>query len=359
MNIKNRILTILVTLSLIVSVWMVPSAAAVSFTDVKPTDASYTAVMWAVESGITNGVSEGVFAPNNTCNVGQVITYLWRAFGEPVPTIKNPFSDVSESNYYFRAALWAYEKGIVNGATFGAGADCTRLATVTYLWRAAGSPEPVSQASFSDIAGNNKAVSWAVEQGITNGFSNGDFRPTSTCTRSQIIIFLHRDIVIAGNTPEKPQSQPLPNLPENGKYQVTTPEGVYEYEVKDWKISTDSWVKYYANDGTTYYGPMVGNKFTGQCIINYKDGDNYVGAVAQNLKSGTGQYAWANGDIYSGQWANDKMNGYGTYSFAVGGSIRGNFVNDVPNGACVYTDSSGVAYDATWTNGTCVSMTKR
>jgi hypothetical protein len=355
---KKRTLAFVITLCVCFSTWMVVPANAVTFNDVKTTDASYTAITWAVENGITNGVSEGVFAPQATCNNGQIITYLWRALGKQPSASANPFPNISPANYYYDAVLWAYEKGILDGTAFDAGAPCTRLATVNYLWRAAGSPEPHSSATFNDVSVNSKAISWAVEQGITNGFAGGEFRPSATCTRSQIIMFLYRDLVTAGSTAFPAQSQLPADLPENGKYQITTAEGTYEYDVKDGKISATSWVRFLSNDGTDYFGQMVGNKFSGQCYITYGNGDTYSGAVSQNLKSGSGNYAWANGDSYSGQWANDKMNGQGTYSFAAGGRLSGAFVNDVPNGTCVYQDVSGNTYTTTWENGTRVSMVR-
>lgn len=353
---KKRALAFALCLCLGLSTWMAVPAGAVSFTDVKPTDAAYPAITWAVENDITNGVSEGVFAPQATCNNGQIITYLWRAFGEQQPSSGNPFSNVSPDNYYYTATLWAHEKGILTGTSFDASAPCTRLDTVTYLWRAAGCPAPRISATFRDVSGNSQAISWAVERGITSGFQNGEFRPSTACTRSQIILFLYRDLVEAESV--SPSAQLPTDLPENGKYQITTAEGTYEYDVINGKISAASWVKFLSKDGSSYYGPMVGNKFSGQCYITYGNGDTYNGAVLQNVKWGSGSYTWANGDSYSGQWICDKMNGQGTYSFAAGGKITGAFVGGVPNGTCVYQDASGNTYTTTWQNGTRLSMVR-
>ena len=163
---KRRIITLIITLSILVAALLSMPSNAATFKDV------------------TTGISEDVFAPQATCNHGQVITYLWRASGKPAPVSANPFTNVSASSYYYQAALWAHEKGLVTGTTFNAGADCTRLAAVTYLWKAAGSPEPSINVIFSDVLGNSKAVSWAVENGITNGFSNGEDRKSTRLNSS-------------------------------------------------------------------------------------------------------------------------------------------------------------------------------
>lgn len=167
-----------------------------AFTDVA--DSTYYAapVAWAVEKGITAGTTETTFSPNNTCTTAQILTFLWRAKGQPEPTIANPFTDVAESAYYYKAALWAYENGMVSGTTFGGGTPCTRSATVTYLWKLAGSPEAAPSA-FTDVAGGAEyapAVAWAVEKGVTGGTTATTFSPDNTCTRGQIVTFLYRDM---------------------------------------------------------------------------------------------------------------------------------------------------------------------
>lgn len=353
---KKRTLAFVITLCVCFSTWLVVPTYAVTFTDVKQTDASYTAITWAVNSGITNGIREGVFAPQATCNNGQIITYIWRALGKPSPTSENPFLDVSPDSYYYDAALWAHENGILSGTTFNATAPCTRLDAVTYLWRAAGSPEPRNTAVFRDTSEGSQAVSWAVERGVTNGYPTGEFRPSATCTRSQIILFLYRDCVEAENAIASTQMPT--DLPEYGKYTIITAEGKYEYDVVDGKISVENWVRFIANDGSNYYGQMVGNSFSGQCIITYSNGDTYRGSILQNIKWGSGEYTWANGDSYFGTWICDKMNGQGTYSFAGGGDIAGSFVNSVPNGECTYHDASGSTYITVWENGVRISMVR-
>ncbi len=157
------------------------------FTDVKTGDYFADPVLWAVEKKITAGTSATTFAPNATCTQSQILTFLWRAKGEPKPT-----GTVSGTQYYATAAQWAKEQGLTDN--FSAEADCTRAMVVTYLWKLAGSPK-TGTSNFTDVSANAdyaQAVAWAVEQGITSGTGNGQFSPNSTCTRGQIVTFLYR-----------------------------------------------------------------------------------------------------------------------------------------------------------------------
>ncbi len=166
------------------------------FKDVKKADYFFEPVNWAVEKGITNGMSQTEFAPNATCTRAQILTFLWRAAGSPEPSISNPYNDVKSSDYFYKVALWAKEKGVYNpgGSTFGPNELCTRASTVEYFWRFAGSISEI-RVPFSDVAEGSeldKAVSWAVRKGITNGAGGTAFSPDTTCTRAQIVTFLHR-----------------------------------------------------------------------------------------------------------------------------------------------------------------------
>ena len=167
------------------------------FTDVLVTDYYADPVKWAVENGITVGTSDTTFSPNDTCTTAQILTFLWRAYGCPEPTIKNPFSDVDGTDYYYKAALWAYQMGMVSGNTFYGDTACTRASTVMYLWQAAGEPEPTRASAFNDIADDanyRQAIAWAVEQGITYGTGDGLFSPDQICNRGQIVTFLYRNL---------------------------------------------------------------------------------------------------------------------------------------------------------------------
>lgn len=169
-----------------------------SFIDVPAGAYYYDAVYWAVDEGITNGTTAVTFSPDNACTRAQMVTFLWRAAGEPEPeTSVNPFTDVSASAYYYDAVLWAVEQGITNGTsatTFSPDATVTRGQTVTFLWRNAGSPA-VSGGSFTDVAADAYyagAVAWAASEGITSGTTAATFSPSSNCTRAQIVTFLYR-----------------------------------------------------------------------------------------------------------------------------------------------------------------------
>ena len=164
-------------------------------------DWAHDAIDWAVVTGITNGTGATTFSPNQGCTRGQVVTFLWRAAGSPEPSkTDNPFKDVKEGAFYYKAVLWAVENGITNGTgatTFSPNETCTRAQIVTFLWRYKGSPEPKNNVSpFTDVTGGYyKAVLWAVENKVTNGTSADKFDPSDTCTRAQIVTFLYRDMV--------------------------------------------------------------------------------------------------------------------------------------------------------------------
>lgn len=171
-----------------------PTSTVGGFNDVLETDYFSDSVGWAVEKGITAGTSETTFSPNATCTTAQILTFLWRSQGQPEPTIKSQFTDVKEGDYFYKAALWANEKGLVSGSLFGGNTPCTRAMVMTYLWKLAGSPSAPA-ASFADVPGNSEyapAVAYAVSEKITAGTSETTFSPNQTCTRGQIVTFLYR-----------------------------------------------------------------------------------------------------------------------------------------------------------------------
>ena len=172
------------------------------FVDVFATDYYYDAVLWAVEEGITSGTSATTFSPDASCTRGQMATFLWRAAGSPEPVSKtSPFVDVAADAYYAKAVQWAYEKGITGGTsatTFSPDDSCTRGQMATFLSRVADG-EPVSDSvMFNDVKSDAyyaKAVQWAYEQKITAGTSATTFSPDATCTRAQMVTFLYRYFV--------------------------------------------------------------------------------------------------------------------------------------------------------------------
>ena len=152
------------------------------------------AVNWAVKQKITSGTTDHTFSPYQTCTTAQILTFLWRAAGSPEPAGENPFTDVDEGAYYCKAALWAAEQGLISGTRFQGGSPCTRAQTVTYLWKLAGSPA-ADGAAFTDVpAGTDQAqaAAWALSKGVTNGTTAATFAPDNTCTRAQIVTFLYR-----------------------------------------------------------------------------------------------------------------------------------------------------------------------
>ncbi len=173
--------------------------SASGFKDVSnPSDYFYDPVYWAVDHGITTGRTSTTFDPYGFCTRGHIVTFLWRAMDKPGHSIGNPFSDVSSSDGFYDAVLWAYENGITTGqtaTTFGPWNSCTRGQIVTFLWRAMGKPEPTGRNPFTDVKASDgfyKAVLWAVEKGITTGRTATTFDPWATCTRGKAVTFLYR-----------------------------------------------------------------------------------------------------------------------------------------------------------------------
>ena len=160
-------------------------------------------VAWAVENGITTGASANTFNPNGECMRAHVVTFLWRAAGQPEPTTtENPFVDVKTSDFFYKAVLWAVENGVTNGVDathFGPTVNCNRAQVVTFLYRAMGSPEiSTTESAFTDVQSGQwyeQAVLWAVENAVTNGMSADTFGTDGICNRAQVVTFLYRTYV--------------------------------------------------------------------------------------------------------------------------------------------------------------------
>ena len=173
----------------------------VLFKDVQNTkQGCYTPVYWANDQGIVMGFNDGTFRVDDSCTRGQVVMFLWRTAGSPEPkNTKVKFSDVPASHLYYKAILWASQKGIAagfNNGTFKPNDPCTRGQIVTFLWRYSGKKTPKAGAKgFSDVSTKHvyyKSIMWACGDGIAAGFGNGTFRPDATCTRGQCVTFLYR-----------------------------------------------------------------------------------------------------------------------------------------------------------------------
>ena len=169
----------------------------VTFPDVPDTAYYAEAVNWAVAKKITEGIGNKLFGSNDPCTRAQIVTFLWRAAGSPEPKAMSSFADVSTDAYYAKAVAWAVENGITTGTgdgKFSPDATCTRAQSVTFLFRAIGKLVD-SKAEFSDVLTDSyyaNAVAWAVENGVTNGIGDGLFGPDNSCTRAQIVTFLFR-----------------------------------------------------------------------------------------------------------------------------------------------------------------------
>ena len=169
------------------------------FTDVKAGAYYEDAVKWAVDKAVTSGKTVTTFAPNESCTRAQAVTFLWRAAGSPEPTASEmTFTDVKAGSYYYKAVLWAVENKITSGMSdtlFAPDATCSRSQIVTFLYRMQNSPESKAENPFTDVKADAyyaNAVLWAVENGVTTGASATTFDPAGDCTRGQIVTFLYR-----------------------------------------------------------------------------------------------------------------------------------------------------------------------
>ncbi len=207
------------------------SQAASPFTDVPDAAYYFHAVQWAVEQGITRGVTETEFQPNTPCTRAQAVTFLWRASGSPEPEgTDQPFQDVTEGAYYEKAVRWAVERQITAGTTettFSPHSTCNRAQIVTFLYRSQPAALFLNDPAFLDVPAGAyyaDAVAWASEAGVTGGISPGIFNPYGSCLRGHIVTFLYRAMTrdavpaIPGIGPETtttvPEPAETPDTPE-------------------------------------------------------------------------------------------------------------------------------------------------
>ena len=170
------------------------------FLDVNETHFFYDSVLWAVEEGITSGMTPDTFGPFGICNRAQVVTFLWRYAGSPEPTTtENPFTDVPAEGWFTKPVLWALENGITQGVSpteFGPNLACNRAQVVTFLWRLMQEPQPgLTEHPFTDVQAGSwyeAPVLWALENGITTGATADTFNPVGQCQRAQVVTFLYR-----------------------------------------------------------------------------------------------------------------------------------------------------------------------
>ena len=189
----KTVISVALSLVMLLSVvpMAVSAAYTTPFEDVKTTDYFYKAVIWAYNEGITTGTTATKFAPASTCTRGQVVTFLWRAMGKPEPTSStNPFGDVKTTDYYYKPILWAIEKGITTGTSakrFSPDVTCTNDHILTFIWRALGEPEKTGEGEWFTDAEN-----WAKKNGLLDGTYTGNFDGKAGCPRSNVVEYLYR-----------------------------------------------------------------------------------------------------------------------------------------------------------------------
>ena len=159
----------------------------------------FNPVMWAKSNNVTGGTSATTFGPNDSCTRAQVVTFLWAANGKPEPaSMDNPFEDVSSDAWYVKPVLWAVEQGITGGVAegkFGPDQTCTRAQIATFLYAAEKKPAVSGNSPFDDVADTDwfaKPVIWAKENEVTGGISATEFGPNQVCTRAQVVTFLYK-----------------------------------------------------------------------------------------------------------------------------------------------------------------------
>ena len=224
-------------------------------------------VAWAVKNEITNGITETTFSPDSICTRAQVVTFLWRANGEPEPQSDEcQFEDVSKDAFYYKAMLWAVESGITNGISekqFAPNSFCSRGQIVTFLYRAYGAPEVTSRRPFRDVAPENffcAPVIWAVENGITLGTTDVTFSPNDSCTRAQAVTFLYR-----GERPAALRLACMHDYKDGGRIEATcTAEGSAAYHCDG------------CGDSFTAVLPALGHKFNDAIIAPRTDREGYT-----------------------------------------------------------------------------------
>ncbi|MBR3569665.1 MAG: S-layer homology domain-containing protein [Oscillibacter sp.] len=199
--------------------------AAAEFADVEPGAYYEKPVSWAVSRGVTNGTTPATFSPHDTCTRAQILTFLYRAAGEPPVYGGNPFPDVPSNCYYYRPAIWAAERGLVEGALFEPDTPCTRGAVMLYFWKLAGSPGG-NPNPFEDVpprTGYAEAAAWAASRGITTGVTPTTFEPERVCSRAQIVTFLYRHLAETGGTLRQPERE-VPGFEDIDDSGATSPD---------------------------------------------------------------------------------------------------------------------------------------
>ncbi len=292
----KRLISLVICLLMAAQCVMFVSAA--NFTDVPPAAYFYDAVEWAVANGITAGKTETTFAPNESCTRAQAVSFMYRAAGHPsVDGTNQPFTDVKPADYFATPVQWALENGITAGVTadkFGPHNPCTRGQIVSFLYRAAGSPEIGEvENPFKDVKESDyfyKAVLWAVENGITAGMSADKFAPNNKCTRGQIVCFLQRYYDDSLAIVTQPEDYQMVSSSEDAAFTVEIKGGKANYYY-DWTIFKD-------NDETKVsHGATAATSDTLIFAVTDYDFDSYreiaVQCVVTDIEGNTVATEWA------------------------------------------------------------------
>ena len=300
------------------------------FSDVPEGKYYYEPVMWAYyhTPQIASGTGGGKFSPGKPCTREQIMTFLWKAKGAPEPKGAScPFSDVKKGKYYYKPVLWAVENGItggVGGGKFGVGKPCTRAQSMTFLWKALGSPDPASDSNpFPDVNPNKyyyKAVLWAYyhKPQVANGLTSGDFGVGKTCTRGQIVTFLYK----AMYEPDQPLTitkQPVGGyfassvFPYRLSIEVSGGISPYSFEWQYWDIYSETWENY-GNGQSVEVSAKNCDKY--RCVVTDKAGKERISDTA--IVDVVMRYTGGSAKIESGYGTSQLM---GTVIFHFSGGV--------------------------------------
>ena len=245
------------------------------FNDVPQGVYYYDPILWAVKRGITNGTGVGTFSPDIACNRAQVVTFLWRYAGQPAARSGSSFTDVPKDSFYYKAVSWAVEQGITNGTsatTFSPNKKCSRAEIVTFLWRFQGNPVARDGNPFTDVKAGDffcNAVVWAAEEGITNGTGGTNFSPYDICTRGQIVTFLYRCPKYLAIRIQ-PKDHRMTSSQENAEFTVSIVGGMAPYTY-EWVLCCDNEESRYQPERTNSTVSVLSEEFTDYMFEDYNN----------------------------------------------------------------------------------------
>lgn len=345
----SLLLAIVMILGMLPAMTMTASAGGTGFTDVVAGSFYEKPVQWAVEQGITSGETTTTFNPGGQCLRAHVVTFLWKAEKCPAPTAaSSSFTDVPSGAWYEKPVLWAVEKGITSGVSatkFGAADVCSRYQVVYFLWAAAGKPEPKTAGNpFKDVKTTDffyKSVLWAVEQGITSGVDNTHFGPGQPCNRAQVVTFLYRAFADEMDAPltitGHPQSVTV-KKDDNASFTVAVSGGTAPYTYQ-WQISDNNGAEWFSSSvqGTTYSAAGTAERHGRliRCIVTDANGSKVISNAARLLVSGMLKIIVHPKDVTAKEGTNASFT-----VVAAGAELQYQWQYSIDNGAQWYTSSA-------------------